>query len=96
MNVENNKNIGIVSKMKNNNLPLKFAELEREYIEFKKNIEKSDFANSAQRYILQRGYEKSLLEMAENFILQDKIKEYSNFLNDTIVKLEENGIKIND
>jgi len=87
MNIENNnRKIESYNKMNNVDLSSQFVELEKEYLNFKRNIEKSDFANSPQRYLLQRGYEKSLLAMVVESSNQNKIEEYTKLLE----KLQQN------
>lgn len=67
-----------------------FIELEKEYIKFRENIEKGALANSPQKYLMQRGYELKLSQIADNEQLKEK---YLELLSQSEKKLNEFGIK---
>jgi len=87
-NMNNNKN--------NNDLPRDIVMLGKIYSDFALKMDKSDFANSPRRYIVELNYVKNLKEKSIGYKLSLEAEKWAKKEEEIRSKLKEFGIKIDN
>lgn len=87
-------NAGNVMNNASNNTPSNFSRLEKTYTEFCDGINKTDFANSPRRYIIENTLVKDLAKSAKENNLAEKEVFYAGKAQEIATKLKEFGIEI--